>query len=127
MKKIFVLLVLFAFLLTACGPDKVAGLASLPDDAKELIAVLITAGLTWVLLQLAAALKIDLSGYAAPLAAVIAPIVITLLESYLALIPPVFDDIVLSVIHFLVLLLGSIGGFVLFKRVKRKETKQLLA
>ena len=42
--------------------------------------------------------------------------VVAALESYLQLIPPVFDNLVLSVIHLIVLLAGSLGTFWLFQR-----------
>lgn len=103
-----------------------AQFVSLPDEAKLLILSLITAGVTWLLLQLGALLKVDLSGYIQPIAAALAPIVVTVIENYLKLIPPAFDDVVLTIIHLLVLLLGSIGAWMLFKRVKNKETKALL-
>jgi|SRR3972149_684306 len=96
-------------------------LVALPDEARLLVLSLITAGLTWVLLVLSAKLGIDLSGYAQPIAAVLAPIVITVVESYLQLIPPVFDDVVLAVIHLLVLLLGSLGSFVVYSLVRRPK------
>ena len=128
MKKIFVLLFV-TLLLVGCAPAVgfAAPLMQLPDEARLLILTLVTAGVTWVLLQLSVALKIDLSGYVQPIAAVLAPIIVTVIENYLQLIPPAFDDIVLTVIHFIVLLLGSIGTFFVFKRVKNKQTKQLLA
>lgn len=124
--KLLFLLVLIAVFLTACAPA-VQGLVGLPDDARNLVLVLVTAGLTWVLIQLSNLIKLDLSGYAPPLAAVLAPIIITVIENYLGLIPPIFDDLVLAVIHFLVLLIGGIGTFVAWSRVKNKQTRQLLS
>lgn len=91
-------------------------LVALPDEAKILVFSLVTAGVTWVLLQLFAVLKVDLSGYANMIAAALAPVVVTVIENYLQLIPPVFDNIVLTVIHLIVLLAGSLGVFWLVKR-----------
>lgn len=123
--RLFLVLAVLAILITACAPA-VQGLVSLPDDAQQLILALVTAGLTWLLLQLSTLLKIDFSGYAQPLAAVIAPIIITFIESYLQLIPPVFDELVLSIIHVLVLLVSSVGTYIVFLKTKSKQTKRLL-
>ena len=88
----------------------------LPDEAKILILSLLTAGVTWLLLQLSALTKVDLSGWANAVAAALAPIIVTLIEAGLKLIPPIFDNIVLSIIHMIVLLVGSLGAFWLIKR-----------
>jgi hypothetical protein len=114
MKKLSVIL-LTMFLLTACAPA-FAPLLQLPDEGRVLILVIVTAGVTWVLLKLSEVFKIDLSGWANAVAAALAPILITLIESYLQLIPPIFDNLVLSIIHLLVLLVGSLGVFFLAKR-----------
>lgn len=106
--KLFVVLVVFSLILAACAPAA-QFMGPLPEEAQLLILSLITAGMTWVLLQLSAVFKIDLSGYANMIAAVLAPIIVTLIESWLQLIPPVFDNIVLTVIHLIVLLAGSLG------------------
>lgn len=129
MKKLWLVLLLFALLLAACAPAirAVAPLMQLPDEARQLILFLVTAGLTWLLLQLSVWLKWDLSGYAQPLAAVISPIIITILEHYLQMIPQTYDSMVLTLIHLIVLLLGSVGTFLLFKKVKAKQAKSLLA
>lgn len=92
------------------------GLIALPDEARLLILSLITAGVMWVLLWLSARFGVDLSGWANAVAAALAPIIITVIESWLQLIPPAFDNIVLTIIHLLVLLIGSLGAFFLFKR-----------
>ena len=113
--RLFVIVLTFVFVLTACAPA-VQGLNQLPEEGSLLVLMLVTAGLTWILLKLSEVFKIDLSGYANAIAAVLAPILITLIESYLQLIPPIFDNLVLSIIHLLVLLAGSVGTFFLFKR-----------
>ena len=114
MKKFLSLFVL-VIVLTACSPVA-QGLMELPDEGRLLVLMLITAGVTWLLLKLSEVFKIDLSGYANAIAAAIAPILITLIEAGLRLIPPIFDNLVLSIIHLIVLLVGSIGAFFLFKR-----------
>lgn len=118
MKRIFVRLVLAGLVLTACSPIQgaVNGLQQLPDEGRLLVLMLITAGVTWLLLKASVVFKQDLSGYAAPLAAAIAPIIVTLIEAGLKLIPPIFDNLVLSIIHLVVLAVGSIGAFFVFKR-----------
>jgi len=114
MKKVLPILLL-VFLLTACAAQ-VSQLQQLPDEGVHLVDVLVTAGLLWVLLQLSAVLKIDLSGYAGAAAAVIAPIIVSVIEKYLQLIPATYDSLVLTVIHFIVLLLGSLGTFWVLQR-----------
>lgn len=110
-----ILFVFMAFLLSACAPS-VAGLAQLPDEGRILIFTLVTAGVTWLLLKLSEVTGQGLGGYANAIATAIAPILVTLIESWLNLIPPAFDNIVLTLIHLVVLLVGSIGTFFLFKR-----------
>ena len=106
---------LTAFLLTGCAAGA-AQLQQLPEEGVTLVLFLVTAGVTWVLLQLSALFKLELKGYANAIAAALAPVVVAALESYLQLIPPVFDNLVLSVIHLIVLLAGSLGTFWLFQR-----------
>lgn len=113
--KIVVFVLLAALVLTGCAPA-VANLTKLPDEASVLLFTLLTAGVTWLLLKVSVVLKIDLSGYTAAIVAIIGPILVTLIEGWLQLIPPAFDNLVLTVIHFLVLLLGSIGVFVIGRR-----------
>lgn len=119
---VLVVLVIVAFLYQ----PPAQGLAQLPDEGRNLVMILVTAAVTWALLQLSLAVGLDLSGYAAPIAAVLSPILVTIIESYLNLIPPIYDNIVLTIIHLLVLLLGSIGAYVATLRVKERQSKQLL-
>lgn len=95
-------------------------LVALPDDALKLILALVTAGVAWLLL------KVNMGQYTQLLAAAIAPIIIAAIESALGMIDPVFDNLLLSIIHLLVLFIsGSIGTLLLFKRFK--QPAQLLA
>lgn len=110
-----ILFVFMAIFLSACAPT-VAGLAQLPEEGSILVFTLVTAGVTWLLLKLSEWTGKDLGGYANAIATAIAPILVTLIESYLNLIDPIFDNIVLTIIHLIVLLVGSIGTFFLFKR-----------
>lgn len=133
MKNAFRLLfvaVLVLFTLTACAPlaasGTVRGLAGLPEEAKVLILSLITALLTTLFAWIATQFHIDLSGYVEPLALVVSGIVVTFIESQLQLIPPVFDSLVLSVIHILVLI--ATGGFMLlfYRKARARATRTLL-
>lgn len=94
----------------------VQGLAQLPDEGRLLVLSLVTAAVTWALLQISKIFGIDFSGYATAIAAVLAPLLITVIEGYLNLIPRIFDNLVLSVIHLLVLLIGSVGALLLLKK-----------
>ena len=115
--RIFLLILLGLVVLTACAPTAVQSLVGpLPDEAQNLIFILLTAAVTWVLLKLSAVFKIDLSGYANAIAVAISPIIVAMIERWLAVIPPAFDNIVLTIIHLIVLLVGSIGTFFLLQR-----------
>lgn len=116
--------VIVAMILAACAPT-VQGLVALPEEAQLLILTLLTAGLTWLLVQLGKVIPVDFSGYAGPIAAVLSPVIVTFVESYLQMIPPVFDDLVLAVIHFIVLLIGSIGAYMIVGKTKNKQLKLL--
>lgn len=110
-----ILFVLVALALTSCAPA-VQGLAQLPDEGRNLVFILLSAALTWLLLKLSELTGIDLNGYAPAVATALAPVVITIIESGLQLIPPIFDNVVLTVIHLIVLLVGSLGTFFLVRR-----------
>lgn len=115
--RIFRFVLIGIFLLAACAPTAVQSLVGpLPDEAQNLIFILVTAGVTWVLLKLSEVFKIDLSGYTNAIAVALAPIIVAVIERWLAVIPPVFDNIVLTIIHLIVLLVGSIGTFFLLQR-----------
>jgi hypothetical protein len=113
--RLVILFVLVALVLSACSPA-VAGLQQLPEEGRLLVFTLLSAALTWLFLKASIFFNIDINGYANAVAAALAPIVIALIESWLQLIAPIFDNIVLSIIHLVVLLVGSIGTFFLFKR-----------
>ena len=113
--RIFLLVLISLLVLTACSPVA-QGLMQLPEEGRLLVLMLITTGVTWVLLKLSLVFKIDLSGYANVVAVALAPILVTLIESWLQVIPPIFDNLVLSIIHLIVLLVGSIGAFFMIRR-----------
>lgn len=110
------LFVFMVFVLSACATQAVAQLAQLPDEGRNLVFILLSAGITWLLLKLSERTGVDLGGYANAIATALAPIIVTLIESALNLIDPIFDNIVLTIIHLIVLLVGSIGTFFLFRR-----------
>lgn len=121
MKRFFsslVVCVLVLVFLTACSgmQQGVSGLMQLPDEGRILVLSLVSAGVTWALLKLSIVFKIDLKGYTNAVATALAPILITVIEGWLQLIPPVYDNVVLTLIHLVVLLVGSLGAFFLFKR-----------
>lgn len=115
--RIFRFVLIGMLFLAACAPTAVQSLVGpLPEEAQTLIFIMLTAAVTWVLLKLSEVFKIDLSGYANPIAVALAPIIVAVIERWLALIPPAFDNIVLTIIHLIVLLVGSIGTFFLLQR-----------
>lgn len=124
-KKILFVLVLLPLLVTACAAP-VAQLQQLPDEGRILVLELITAGVTAALLWLSGAIKLDLKGFAQPIAAVFSPLVVTIVEHYLQMIPSVYDDLALVVIHYIVLFLGGVATVILYKRVRARDTKALL-
>jgi hypothetical protein len=123
---ILVALIILVFVLVFY-PAPAQGLAGLPEEGSLLVWTLVTAAVTWALVQIGAALNINLGGYVQPIAAILAPILITLIEKYLALIPSTFDSIALTIIHLIVLAIGSVGTLIILKKVKAKETPTLLA
>jgi len=86
-----------------------ANFVALPDDAKILILLLITSGLTaffsWVFVKWG----VDLRGYTAELAAVLAAIVVTLVELLLKQLVFIPDQILMTIIHLIVLALAGFG------------------
>jgi hypothetical protein len=101
-------------------------LVALPDEGKILIMTLLSAGLTWLLLQVGKRIPVDLSGYGPALAAAIAPIITVVIEYFLQMIPATYDSIVLTVIHLIVVAVGSLGLFQIIAKVKAGQTRQLL-
>jgi len=120
MKSIFriFLFIVFGLSFVACSPARAAAapLMELPDEGRLLVLTLVTAGVTWLLLKASIVFKVDLKGYANAAAVALAPIIVTVIESWLQLIPPAFDNIVLTIIHLIVLAVGSMGTFFLIQR-----------
>ncbi len=119
MKRFIIPLIFALLILTACAPVQeqvTAGLQNLPEEGVSLVFIVLTAAVVWVLLKLKDFFKIDLSGYANAIAAALAPLLVTFIEQYLKLIPPIFDGIVIAVIHNLFLLVGGLGVIWLAQR-----------
>lgn len=90
-----------------------ATLTQLPDEFRDLILAAVTAGVLWLLT------KVNLGQFTDALAAVIAPIIVAALERLTGQIPPVFDNLVLSILHLIVLFVsGSIGFYLFVKRAR---------
>lgn len=105
----------------------IQSLVALPDEARLMVLILITAGLTLVLSWVSQYIPIDVKGYAQAIAAALSPLVITAIEHYLQMIPSIYDDFVLVVIHYIVLFLGGVASIVVFRRVRQKNTRGLLS
>ena len=116
--RLLLLTVLLTLLLSGCAQAQgfVHPLAALPDEGRLLVLIAVTAGVNWLLLKGSIVFKVDLSGHVGAVAAALSPVLITLIEAGLKLIPSIFDNIVLTVIHLLVLLVGSVGAFFLLRR-----------
>ena len=104
-----------AMVLTACAAQ-VTQLQQLPEEGVKFVSILITAGVTWGLLKLGALLHIELRGYADAAAVALSPIIVGIIENYLRLIPEIYDSIVLTIIHLVILLVGSLGTFWILQR-----------
>jgi hypothetical protein len=133
MKKFFAFAFLAVFIVVGVAFPAAAranflsqGLVGLPAELSLLIVTLLTAGVTWLLLQLSTWLKIDLTGQAQAIVAIVAPILITLIENLLGTIPSIYDNIVLTIFHLIVLLVGSLGTYLIVQRAKAREMNSLL-
>lgn len=113
-----VLMFMFLFSLTACAvaPAVSQGLIGLPDEGRLLVLSLLTYGVGWLLS------KIKMGQFTEAIAAALAPVIITAIEAGLQLIPPVFDNLVLSLIHLIVLFAGGLVTSLVLKRVKNPRT-----
>jgi hypothetical protein len=121
-----VLMIVLSVLLTACAAQA-AGLQQLPDEGRILVLELITSGLIVVLLWVGKYIPIDARGYAQAIAAVLSPLAVTGIERYLQLIPPIYDNLVLVIIHYIVLFLGGVATVIVYRRVRDRATKALLS
>jgi len=90
---------------------------SLPDDAKVLILGLITSLLTALFSYAFVRWGLDLRGFTAELAAVLAASVIVVFEFGLKLLSFIPDQILLTIIHLIVLAISGFGtAFILSRR-----------
>lgn len=131
--RIFVLIVLTLLLASCVAVPAVhptngfaQSLVALPDEGRLLIMSLVTAAVAWLLMQLSTLLGTDLSGNVQPIAAGLAPLLVTIAEHFLGMIPPIYDNIVLSIIHLIVVGIGSLGMFLIINKSKAKQVHSLL-
>lgn len=103
----------------------VQSFVGLPDELKIILLGLITSLVALALKAIGDALKIDLSGYVEQVATALAAVLVTLIESYLAMIPPAFDNIVATALHLIVLILGALGFFWAGKRLNVRGYRSL--
>lgn len=90
---------------------------TLPDDARILILGLITSLLTALFSFAFVKWGLDLRGFTAELAAVLAAIAVAVIEFGLKLLSFIPDQILLTIIHLIVLALTGIGtAFILNRR-----------
>jgi len=89
---------------------------TLPDDAKILILGLVTSLLTALLSFAFVKWGLDLRGFTAELAAVLAAIVVTVFEFVLKLLVFIPDEILLTIVHLIVLAVSGFGTAFLLSR-----------
>lgn len=98
---------------------------TLPDDAKTLILVLVTSLVTAFFGYVLTKWGLDLRGYIAELAAVLAGIVVTVLEFLLKLLTFIPDNILLAIIHVIVLALAGYGTAFVLRKVRTPGYRSL--
>ena len=103
----------------------IAYFVTLPDDAKLLILVLVTSLLTALFGYLFAKYGLDLRGYIAELAAVLAGIVVTVFEFLLKLLAFIPDNILLAIIHVIVLALGGYATALFLRKLRTPGYRSL--
>lgn len=106
--------------------ELINSLVALPDEARILILWLVTSGLTILLVWVGKYIPIDVKGYAQAIAAVLSPLIITAIEHYLQMIPAIYDDLVLVIIHYIVLLFGGVATIVIYRRIRHNNTRALI-
>lgn len=93
----------------------------LPDPLKALLLMGITLLVTEVLKVIGAALKIDLSGYAAQVSSAVVASILVVINALLAQIPAGYESIANAVLNLIVVLLGSWGAYKFYRQVKPKQ------
>ena len=96
----------------------IASFVTLPDDAKLLILGLITSLLTALFSYVFTRWGLDLRGFIAELAAVLAAIVVVVFEFGLKLLAFIPDQILLTIIHLIVLALSGYGAALVLNRLR---------
>lgn len=99
-------------------------LVGVPEEFSGFIVGLIAVGVAWLLQAVLEATGWDFSGYKDQIVAVVSGIVLTLIESWLALIPSIYDEAVLVVLHLIVVVFGLLGFFYVMKRHTKVQAFQ---
>ena len=103
----------------------IAYFVTLPDDAKLLILALITSAVTALFAYAFAKWGIDLRGFTVELAAVLAGIVVIVVEFLLKLLAFIPDQILLTIIHLIVLALSGYATALILKKVRTPGYRSL--
>ena len=123
MKKILFLLVfalMFVFLLSAFAPFYAV---TVPDELQAVIASFITLLVTGLLKVIGGWLKIDISDWAAIITAGIVSAIVAFLNALLSGVPAPFEELANLVLRMIVILLGSMGMFGLYRQAYKKKVK----
>ena len=105
--------------------QSVSFFVALPDDAKLLILVLITSLFTALFGYAFIKWGLDLRGYIPELAAVLAAIVVAVIEFGLKLLTFVPDQILLTIIHLIVLALSGYGAAFMLNKFRTPGYRSL--
>lgn len=102
-----------------------ANFVTLPEDAKLLILIGITSLFTGFFGYVFTRWGLDLRGYVAELAAVLAAIIVVVFEFGLKLLAFIPDQILLSIIHLIVLALGGVGTALVLRKFRTPGFRSL--
>lgn len=84
---------------------------TLPPELIALIGFGCLVAITYLLRALGAWIGIDVTGYAAQIAAGISALIVTLINYGLGLVPAAYDNLLTAVMTFLVILAGGLGTY----------------
>ena len=94
-------------------------LIELPDELKALLAMLVTVAVTQLLKFVGTKINVDLSGYAAQVAASIVGAILVFINAVLTNVPAELAPIVQQVLVLIVIVLGSFGAYKVFMSKKK--------
>jgi hypothetical protein len=126
MKKLarWLMLLSLPLLLASCSTMG-ARLVQMPDDARNLILVLVTAGLTALFAFLFNKWGLDLRGFVPELAAVLAAVLVSIFEYLFGLLSFIPDQILLTIIHLIVLAAAGYGTAWVLNKVRTPGFRSL--